>query len=72
MSQIEAQLIHLVSFGVIGGCLVLAGLLVWLAGLLTALHGSKPTERPEIIRAYATCRPFGPGLPRPGNRSRDP
>jgi hypothetical protein len=49
---------RLSGVGAVGGGLVLAGLLVWLLGLLIVLRDSKPAERPAIIRAYATCRPL--------------
>jgi hypothetical protein len=58
VSEVAAYLAHLNQFAVMTGCLALTGLLVWFAGLLVVLHGSKPTERPAIIRAYAMCRPF--------------
>jgi hypothetical protein len=71
MSQIGTYLAApLTQFGAIAVCcLTFAGSLVWLAGLLIILRGSKPRERPDIIRAYATCRPFIPVLPRVGRRS---
>jgi hypothetical protein len=58
MNEVVATLAHLAQFGVVAGGLVVAGLLVWLVGLLVVLRDSKPGERPDIIRAYATCRPF--------------
>jgi hypothetical protein len=56
--EVAAYLAHFDQIAVMTGCLALAGLLVWLAGLLVVLRGSKPAERPSIIRAYATCRPL--------------
>jgi hypothetical protein len=71
MSQMETYLAApLTQFGAIAVCcLAFAGLLVWLAGLLIILRGTKPRERPDIIRAYATCRPFMTMPPRIGSRS---
>ena len=31
--------------------------LVWLAGLVISLRGTKPGERPEILRAYGRAQP---------------
>jgi hypothetical protein len=61
-----AYLPHLDQLAAATTCLTLAGLLVWFVGLVMVLRGSKPAERPAIIRAYATCRPFAF---RPGSRS---
>jgi hypothetical protein len=58
MSEVAAYLAHLDQFVIVTSCLALAGLLVWLIGLLVVLRGSKPGERPAIILAYAVCRPF--------------
>jgi hypothetical protein len=57
MSEVTASLGPLTQYATIASGLVLVGLLVWLAGLLAALRDSKPSERADIIRAYATCRP---------------
>ncbi len=38
------------------------GLVAWLIGLALALHDSEPADRPAILHAYATCRPWS--LPR--------
>lgn len=38
--------------------------MVWLAGLIVALRGSKPSERAEILRAYGVSR-------RPGVTARE-
>lgn len=58
MIAAETLITRLSGFGVVGGGLVLVGLFVWLSGLLIVLRGSKPAERPAILRAYAACRPF--------------
>lgn len=74
MDQIEIYLGRLTQLGTITCCVVLAGLLVWLAGLLIVIRGSKPSERPAIIRAYATCQPLMSILrrsPRPSARRKD-
>jgi hypothetical protein len=47
-----------------GNWLVLASLPViamclWLIGLMIVLRGTKPSERPPILRAFALCRPWG-------------
>jgi hypothetical protein len=38
------------------GVAVAVGRLMWIAGLVLALRGSAPHERPAILRAYATCQ----------------
>jgi hypothetical protein len=68
MGRAAAGLTHLDQLAVMTTCLALAGLLVWLVGLLVVLRGSKPAERPAIIRAYAACRPFAF---RPGGSCQD-
>jgi hypothetical protein len=42
---------------IMGGVVALVALMVWLAGLALALRGSEPKDRPQILRAYASCRP---------------
>jgi hypothetical protein len=39
--------------------LLVAPVCLWLIGLIIVLHGTKPSERPAILRAYALCRPWG-------------
>lgn len=42
----------------LAGCIVAAvALIVWLAGLVIALHGSEPKERADILRAYGSALP---------------
>jgi hypothetical protein len=38
----------------VGGVAIAA----WLAGILVVLRGSKPAERPAILRAYTFCNPL--------------
>lgn len=42
---------------IVGGVVAVASMLVWLAGLLIVLRGSRPEDRPRILRAYACCQP---------------
>ena len=81
MSQMAVQAGTLVQIGIIAGSAVaLVALLVWLVGLALALRGSKPKERPSILRAYAICRlpvvrfypldVMGPGKATPPARNR--
>lgn len=57
MNQSNSAAWDLIQMGMImGGAVTLVALLAWLAGLMLALKGSAPKERPQILRAYATCR----------------
>jgi hypothetical protein len=49
---------HLYGLAITAGCVLAFRLLVWLAGLLIILRGSKPTERPDILRTYALGNPL--------------
>jgi hypothetical protein len=49
------------GLGAIG--LAAVGSLVWLAGLIVVTRGTKPSERPAILRAYGASQPRQ--LPRP-------
>jgi hypothetical protein len=39
--------------------------MTWLIGLALALRGSQPADRPAILRAYVTCRPWSLSRTRP-------
>jgi hypothetical protein len=54
---IEPNILTLIALS-LGGTVAVIGLIVWLTGLVLALRGSAPRDRPTIIRAYATCRPW--------------
>lgn len=43
--------------GIATAALGAVALLVWLAGLMIALRGTKPQERDAILRAYGKCQP---------------
>lgn len=43
----------LLSLAVFSGAF---GRIVWLAGLVLALRGTRPEQRARILRAYAACR----------------
>jgi hypothetical protein len=57
VSEIISQTWDLTQIGLIlGGIVAVVGPVVWLAGLALALRGSEPKDRPQILRAYASCR----------------
>jgi hypothetical protein len=58
MVAIETYIGRFSGFTAVAGCIVFTALLVWLVGLMIVLRGSRPKERPDIIRAYAMCQPF--------------
>jgi hypothetical protein len=43
---------------VIGAVVTITGFVVWLIGLMVAVRDIPARERADVIRAYATCRPF--------------
>jgi hypothetical protein len=58
VSQLISEAWDLAQMGMItGGIVALVALLAWLAGLVMALRGTAPKDRPQILRAYAVCRP---------------
>lgn len=56
MDPLDIALHSLGWVGVATAALGAVALLVWLAGLVIALRGTKPKER-EILRAYGECQP---------------
>lgn len=58
MSQVASHVWPLFQLGfTLAGAVALVALLAWLTGLVLVLRGSAPVERPQILRAYAVCRP---------------
>jgi hypothetical protein len=43
--------------GLAAAALGTIALLVWLAGLVIVLRGTKPEDRDAILRAYGECQP---------------
>jgi hypothetical protein len=57
VDPLELVLRSLGWVGIATAALGTVALLVWLAGLMIALRGTKPKERDEILRAYGECQP---------------
>ena len=57
VNRIETCLNGFTQVSVIAACVALVGLVAWLIGLIIVIRGSTPKDRPDILRAYAVCRP---------------
>jgi hypothetical protein len=58
MAAHVASIVQLYELAFIGGCVLVLRLLAWLVGLVIILRGSKCSERPDMLRAYARCSPL--------------
>jgi hypothetical protein len=59
VGAVEYGMSRLSAFGGVAALIAGGAMVAWLVGLVIVLHGSKPGERSEIIRAYALCNPLG-------------
>jgi hypothetical protein len=57
MDPLDIALHSVGWIGIATAALGAVALLVWLAGLVIALRGTKPSERGTILRAYGECQP---------------